>query len=145
MAYQETLLRERGVEVAGRGPIVRQGPTYEAFWFLYVVFIIAPILAGLDKFFNLLTDWGQYASPAFASVFGGNVPVMMHTVGIIEIIAGLIVAWKPRIGSLIVALWLAGIILNLLLLPGYFDIALRDFGLLLSALALSRLSAVVRS
>jgi len=141
MAYQETLVRERGVDAAAGGPIMHRGPAFEAFWPLYVAFIAAPILAGLDKYLNLLTDWGRYASPSFAALFGGRVSVMMHTVGIVEILAGLIVAWKPRIGGLIVALWLAGIILNLLLIPGFYDIALRDFGLMLAAISLSRLSA----
>ena len=140
MAYQETLNRERGVDTAAGGPIMRRGPAFEAFWPLYLGFIAAPILAGLDKYLNLLTDWGQYASPAFAAVFGGNVSAMMHTVGIIEVIAGLIVAWRPRVGGMIVAVWLAGIILNLLLIPGFYDIALRDFGLMLGAISLSRLS-----
>ena len=139
MAYQQTLLRDRETVSTGRS-VLRKGPAYEAFWLLYCGFIAAPIIAGIDKYFNALTHWGQYASGTFASVFGGNIPAMMHTVGVVEVIAGLIVAWRPRIGGIVVAVWLAGIILNLLLVPGFFDIALRDFGLMLGALALSRLS-----
>ena len=140
MAYQETPLREHRTYVAVGGPVASIGGAYEAFWLLYCAFIAAPIIAGVDKFFNVLTNWGQYASGPYASVFGGNIPAMMHTVGVIEIIAGLIVAWRPRIGGVIVAVWLAGIVINLLILPGFFDIALRDFGLMMAALALSRLS-----
>jgi hypothetical protein len=99
----------------------------------------SPIVAGLDKFFHLLVNWDQYLVPAIA----GFLPIKAHTfmlaVGIIEVLAGIIVAVKPSVGGLIVVAWLWGIIVNLLLIPGYFDIALRDFGLSLGALALARL------
>jgi hypothetical protein len=111
----------------------------QAFLVLYFGFIVAPIVAGLDKFFHLLVNWDQYLAPAIA----GFLPVAPHTlmlaVGVIEVLAGIVVAVKPSVGGLIVAGWLAGIIVNLLLIPGYFDIALRDFGLSLGALALARL------
>jgi hypothetical protein len=114
----------------------------QACWILYVGFIAAPIIAGADKFFHLLVNWDQYLAPAIA----GLLPVAPHTVmfavGVIEIVAGLLVALKPSIGGVVVAAWLWGIIVNLLLIPGYFDIALRDFGLSLGALALARLSRV---
>jgi hypothetical protein len=140
MAQPQVVVERRGV--VHRDEAIRKGelPSYQAFRVLHVAFTLAPIIAGIDKFFNALTEWPQYASHAFASVFGGNTAFMMHVVGVVEIIAGLIVAANPKWGSRIVALWLAGIIVNLLLLPGYFDIALRDFGLFLSAIALSRLS-----
>ncbi len=112
----------------------------EAFLILYAGFIVAPILAGADKFFHFLVNWDQYLAPAIA----GRLPVGAHTfmlaVGVIEVVAGLLVAVKPAIGGYVVAAWLGGIIVNLLMVPGYFDIALRDFGLLLGALALARLA-----
>ena len=101
---------------------------------------MAPVIAGLDKFFHLLVNWDMYLAPAIAglSPIGGH--GLMLVVGIVEIIAGVLVALKPRIGAYIVVLWLWGIILNLCLIPNYFDVALRDFGLSLGALALARLS-----
>jgi hypothetical protein len=114
----------------------------QACWILYAAFIAAPIIAGADKFFHFLVNWDQYLAPAIA----GFLPIAPHTfmlaVGVIEIVAGLLVALKPSIGGVVVAVWLWGIIVNLLLIPGYFDIALRDFGLSLGALALARLSRV---
>ncbi len=113
-------------------------PAYRAYKILYVGFILAPILAGLDKFFNLLTDWTQYLSPLISNLI--NAQVFMKIVGVIEVAAGIIIILKPRIGGYIVAFWLWGIIINLLSIPGYLDIALRDFGLSLAALALANLS-----
>ena len=115
-------------------------PAYQAFRILQVAFIAAPILAGLDKFFHLLVNWDQYLPAVVAqlSPIGGH--NLMLVVGVIEIIAGIGVALKPRIFAYVVAAWLVVIIANLLLIPGYFDIALRDFGLFLGALALARLS-----
>ena len=116
-------------------------PSYQAYRILLLGFTIAPIVAGLDKFFHLLTDWDQYL-PAFVNgMVGGHGHTLMLAVGVIEVIAGLGVALKPRIFSYVVAAWLAVIIVNLLMIPGFFDVALRDFGLLLGALALGRLSA----
>lgn len=115
-----------------------KGPGYEAFQILRFTFTIAPILAGLDKFFYFLTDWTQYLSPTF-DVFQ-NPQTTMLVVGVVEIIAGIGVWFKPRIFSYVVALWLLAIIVNLLLLQNFYDIALRDFGLMLSALALGCLS-----
>lgn len=125
--------------------MTRRDPVSQAFSLLYFAYIVAPIVAGVDKFFHYLVDWNIYVSPAYASVVGGNVTKLMDAVGIVEIIAGIIVAARPRIGGIIVAVWLWGIIVNLLLIPGYFDIALRDFGLSLGALALSRLSVIERA
>jgi uncharacterized membrane protein YphA (DoxX/SURF4 family) len=115
-------------------------PAYQAFWILRFGFTVAPILAGLDKFFHLLVNWDQYLPETVAK--GSPIPAhtLMLIVGLIEIVAGIGVALKPRIFAYIVAAWLAVIIINLLLVPGYFDVALRDFGLLLAALALARLS-----
>ena len=118
-----------------------RSPSYQAFRILHLGFTVAPILAGLDKFFHLLVDWDQYV-PAFVNgLTGGRVHELMFAVGVIEIVAGIGVALRPRLFSYVVAAWLWVIILNLLLIPGYFDIALRDFGLSLGALALGRLSA----
>jgi hypothetical protein len=115
-------------------------PAYQAFRILQVAFIAAPILAGLDKFFHLLVNWDQYLPAVVArlSPIGGH--NLMLVVGVIEIIAGIGVALKPRFFAYVVGAWLVVIIINLLLIPGYFDIALRDFGLFLGALALARLS-----
>jgi uncharacterized membrane protein YphA (DoxX/SURF4 family) len=117
------------------------GPVKQSYQILHVGFAILPILAGADKFFHLLVNWDQYLAPVVAN----HLPLSAHTfmliVGVIEIVAGLLVAIRPRIGAYVVAFWLWGIIGNLLLFPGYYDIALRDFGLSLGALALARLSA----
>jgi len=102
---------------------------------------LAPVLAGLDKFFHILTNWDLYLSPFVNNLVGGRGHEFMLVVGVIEIIAGIGVLLKPRIFAWVVAFWLWGIIVNLLSIPGYFDIALRDFGLSLGALALARLSA----
>ena len=115
-------------------------PGYQAFWLLRTVFTVAPILFGLDKFTNWLVDWPIYLAPWINDIVPGNAQDAMYIVGVIEIVAGLAVAVAPRFGSLLVAAWLAGIIINLLSIPDYYDIALRDFGLLVGALALSRLA-----
>ena len=113
---------------------------YEAYRILHLAFIVAPIVAGLDKFFNLLVNWEQYL-PAFANrLLGGHGHEFMLVVGVIEIVAGLGVAFMPRIFAYVVSLWLLLIVVNLLMIPGYYDVALRDFGLALAALALARLS-----
>ena len=115
-------------------------PAYQAFRILQVGFIAAPILAGLDKFFHLLVNWDQYLPSVVSRVSPIDGHNLMLIVGVIEIVAGIGVALKPRIFAYVVAAWLALIIANLLLIPGYFDVALRDFGLFLAALALARLS-----
>ena len=112
----------------------------QAFQILRFGFTVAPILAGADKFFHFLTNWDQYLAPIANSVLGGHGHKFMLVVGVIEIAAGLGVAFKPRWFSHVVAAWLLLIICNLLAIPGYFDVALRDLGLLLGALALGRLS-----
>ena len=117
-----------------------QDPAYQAFWLLRIGFIIAPILFGLDKFFHVLIDWDRYLAPEFADLFHVQAHTLMYAVGVVEIVAGLVVAIRPRLGGYLVAAWLAGIIVNLLLMADYYDIALRDFGLLLAALTLARLA-----
>jgi hypothetical protein len=116
-------------------------PSYQAFRILQFAFTVAPIVAGLDKFLHLLVDWDKYLPKVVNDLVGGQGHTFMLVVGVIEIAAGIGVALKPRVFSYVVAAWLGGIIINLLLIPGYFDIALRDLGLLLGALALGRLSA----
>lgn len=115
-------------------------PRYQAFEILHWGFVAAPVLAGLDKFSRILANWDVYLAPIFARSSPLSVHGTMQVVGVIECIAGIAVAIKPRYGAYIVAAWLAGIILNLLLLGNFYDIALRDFGLCLAALALGRLS-----
>lgn len=113
---------------------------YQAFRILQIAFIVAPILAGVDKFFYVLTDWSQYLSPLALKIVNYHDRGFLMVVGVIEIIAGIGVFYKPRIFSYIVSLWLLAIILNLLMTGHYFDIALRDLGLALGALSLGRLS-----
>jgi uncharacterized membrane protein YphA (DoxX/SURF4 family) len=113
-------------------------PSFQAYEILRFAFTIVPILAGLDKFFNILTNWEQYLSSPF-NVFG-NPHTTMMVVGVIEIIAGLLVWFKPKIFAYVISLWLLAIIINLLILGSFYDIALRDLGLLLGSLALARLS-----
>jgi uncharacterized membrane protein YphA (DoxX/SURF4 family) len=115
-------------------------PAHQAYRILHFGFTVAPIIAGLDKFTHLLVNWDQYLPGVVTRVSPIPSHTLMLIVGVIEIVAGIGVALKPRIFAYIVAVWLAVIIINLLLVPGYFDIALRDFGLLLAALALARLS-----
>src|SRR5256885_12720045 len=112
----------------------------QAFQILRFGFTVAPILAGADKFTHLLVNWDQYLPPIANNLVGGHGHQLMLAVGVIEIVAGLGVAFKPRLFAYVVAAWLFVIICNLLAIPGYFDIALRDLGLLLGALALGRLS-----
>jgi hypothetical protein len=116
-------------------------PAYQAFWLLRIGFTAAPILFGLDKYFHVLVNWDRYLAPDVVSRTPWSAHEIMYAVGAIEIIAGLVVALKPKFGGYLVAAWLAGIIINLLLIPGYYDVALRDFGLFLAALALARLAA----
>ncbi|MDX6581217.1 MAG: hypothetical protein QOI10_401 [Solirubrobacterales bacterium] len=120
---------------------LRSDPAAQAFLILRVAFIVAPILFGLDKFAEVMNDnWPAYLSTQFNDILPGSAQDAMYIVGVVEIVAGLVVALTPRFGGLLVAAWLGGIIVNLLLVGGYGDIALRDFGLLLGALALSRLA-----
>jgi uncharacterized membrane protein HdeD (DUF308 family) len=115
-------------------------PSYQAYQILHTAFTVAPVIAGVDKFFHFLVDWDMYIVPFVPRMFGISAHTFMLGVGIVEIIAGLLVAFAPRVGAWIVGLWLCGIIVNLLLLGTYFDVALRDLGLALGAFALARLS-----
>jgi uncharacterized membrane protein YphA (DoxX/SURF4 family) len=125
---------------------LRGDPAAQAFLLLRIGFTVAPILFGIDKFANVLTDdWTKYLAPAFNDILPGDAADGMHIVGVVEIVAGLTVAVVPRFGGVLVAGWLAGIIVNLLIVGGYGDIALRDFGLLLAALTLSRLASAFPS
>ena len=116
------------------------GTAYQAYQILHVAFVVAPIVAGLDKFFNLLVNWAQYLPPFVNTMVGGRSHELMLAVGVIEIIAGLGVLFKPKFFAYVVSAWLLMIVVNLLMIPGYYDVALRDFGLALGALALARLS-----
>jgi hypothetical protein len=117
-------------------------PSYQAFLLLRTAFTLAPVVFGLDKFANVLTDWEKYLAPTFNDLVPGSAHQALLVVGVVEVAAGLLVALRPRIGAYVVAAWLAGIIVNLLLLSGFYDVALRDFGLLVAALALGRLAAI---
>lgn len=122
--------------------VLRRDAAAQAFVLLRVAFTVAPILFGVDKFAGVLTDdWTRYLAPAFNDILPGTAQAGMHIVGVVEVVAGLVVLVAPRFGGLLVAGWLAGIIVNLLIVGGYGDIALRDFGLLIGALALSRLAS----
>src|ERR671926_1208618 len=111
-------------------------PAYQAFLVLRTAFTVAPILFGLDKFANLMVYWPRYLAPWIDHLVPGTTQQDMYAVGVIEVVAGLVVAVAPRFGAWLVAAWLAGIIVNLLTFPGFFDIALRDFGLFIAAVAL---------
>src|SRR4051794_13209721 len=116
-------------------------PAYQAFLLLRIAFTVAPIVFGLDKFANVLVDWETYLAPWINDIVPGSASTAMHLVGVVEIVAGLAVALKPRYGAYLVAAWLGGIIVNLLTYSGYYDIVLRDFGLMLGALTLARLAS----
>jgi len=127
------MTRERSTERAGE-------PARQAYRLLHWGFVAAPLIAGLDKFFNLLAHWDKYLAPSLQSLSPLSAAGSMYVVGVVEIVAGVVVALRPRIGAWVVAAWLAGIIVDLLLVGGYYDVALRDFGLCIAALALARLS-----
>ena len=131
------------VSTAEAGVVARTlaaDPAEQAFMILRAAFTVAPILFGLDKFFHLMVNWDRYLAPALSGPLPFTTHQLMYAVGVIEIIAGVVVAIHPRLGGPVVAAWLLGIIVNLLLLPGFYDVALRDFGLFLAALALARLA-----
>ena len=115
-------------------------PARQAYVVLRSAFVLAPVVVGLDKFTNWLVQWDQYLAPALSDPLPVSAQQAMYVVGVIEVLAGIVVALHARLGALVVAAWLAGIIANLLLIPGYYDVAVRDLGLLLSAIALQRLA-----
>jgi hypothetical protein len=116
---------------------------HQVFWVLRIGFTALPILFGLDKFANVMTEWSKYLAPQINDIVPGTAHQAMLAVGVVEIVAGLVVAFLPRFGGPLVAVWLAGIIVNLLLIGGYGDVALRDFGLMVAALGLTRLAWAV--
>jgi hypothetical protein len=120
---------------------LKSDPAYQAFWLLRVGFAAAPILFGLDKFFDVLVNWEVYLAPWINDIVPGSGAEAMYAVGVVEILAGIAVLLKPRYGAYLVVAWLGGIIVNLLTHSGFYDIALRDFGLLLGALTLARLAS----
>ncbi|WP_270886094.1 hypothetical protein [Pedococcus sp. 5OH_020] len=119
---------------------VRRDAAYQAYVVLRSAFVVAPVVFGLDKFPNLLVRWDQYLAPVLARPLPVTPRHAMYAVGVVEVLAGVVVALHPRLGAVVVAGWLGGIIVNLLLIPGFYDVALRDFGLLLAAVALQRLA-----
>ena len=125
-----------GTSTGGR----MRDPAFQAFTVLRVGFTVAPILFGLDKFLDWLVDWRIYLAPQIDDLIPGNAHQAMLAIGVVEIAAGVVVALRPKWGGYLVAAWLAGIIVNLLILGDHFDVALRDFGLLLAAVALARLA-----
>jgi hypothetical protein len=130
--------------VPSRSPATIGNPTYQAYLILRTGFVVAPILFGLDKVANLLTDWTTYLAPAIDRLVPGSAAGAMLAVGLVEVAAGLVVAVRPKVGGYLVAAWLAGIIANLLLLGDHYDVALRDLSLLLGALALARLATALQ-
>lgn len=139
----ESTVRRSGGLATRRMPLER--PRSEsalgAFWILRIGFVALPLWMGIDKFVNGLTYWPDYLAPWIIGLLPLSATTAMYVVGVVEIVAGLAIAIKPRYASYVVALWLAGIIVNLLTYSGYYDVALRDFGLLVAALALARLAA----
>jgi uncharacterized membrane protein YphA (DoxX/SURF4 family) len=120
----------------------RRDARYQAFVLLRVAFTVAPIAFGLDKFANVMVDWPRYLAPWIDDIVPGTGQQLMYAIGVVEILAGVAVAIRPRYGAYVVAAWLAGIIFNLLTASGFYDVALRDFGLMLGALTLARLASV---
>jgi DoxX len=125
---------------AGAQPLLQREAGYQAFVMLRIAFAVAPLLFGLDKFFNVMTDWPQYLAGWVNDLMPGSGQDFMYFVGGVEILAAIIVAVRPKLGAPIVVAWLAGIIVNLVSGPGFYDVALRDFGLMLGALTLTRLA-----
>ena len=125
---------------SGASPLTTTSPAHQAYQLLHFGFTAAPIIAGFDKYFDKLSNWDKYLTPIIPRITHMPAHTIMLIVGVIEIIAGIIVAFRPRMGANIVGCWLIGIVINLFLVPGYFDVALRDFGLALGAFALARLS-----
>jgi hypothetical protein len=133
-------MASRSLTIGEGTSLLTGSPAQQAYQILHIGFVLAPVLAGLDKFTHLLVNWDQYLAPWIANLSPIGAHQLMLIVGIIEIAAGLVVALKPRYGAWLVFAWLWLIIIDLLTYPGYYDIALRDFGLSLGALALARLS-----
>ncbi len=136
----ETIMTAAGTPAKSSAAESASSAGYQAFHLLKFAFVVAPIAAGLDKFFHVLVNWDQYL-PAFVNnMLGGHGHEFMYVVGVIEVVAGIGVFFRPKIFAYVVMLWLVAIIINLLMIPGYFDVALRDLGLAIAGLALARLS-----
>ena len=131
---------DQPAEAAREANVDVSAVTYQAFQILHIAFIVIPIIAGIDKFFHALVNWDGYLAPWIARIVPGH--DFMLAVGCVEIIAGILVAFRPRFAAYIVGVWLVGIVINLLTYSGFYDIALRDFGLALGAFALGRLSEI---
>ena len=132
----------RTSQLSGAMQRARSEPAYGAYLMLWIGFTALPIVFGLDKFFNVLTNWDRYLAPWIVSIIPVSAHQAMLVIGVIEIVAGVAVALKPRYGAFIVAAWLAGIVINFLTYSGFYDVALRDFGLMLAALTLARLATL---
>lgn len=145
-ARTRTSIHERVASSNGADPAAAhrdwRDPRYQAFALLRLTFTVAPLAFGIDKFFNVLVHWPNYLAPWINDIMPGTGQQFMYFVGVTEIIAGIVVALKPRYGAYVVAAWLAGIVINLVSYSGFYDIALRDFGLMLGALTLARLASV---
>ncbi len=139
-ALQSAPTRPAAAPAAASTPLLQREAGYHAFLMLRLTFAVAPVLFGIDKFFNVMTDWPNYLAGWVNDLMPGSAQDFMYFVGGVEILAGIIVAVRPKLGAPIVVAWLAGIILNLVSGPGYYDVALRDFGLMLAALTLTRLA-----
>ena len=144
MAVPERTARIERIDRLRRAEVpAADQPAYQAYMVLYVGFIALPIIAGVDKFLHMLATWQEYLAPQITRLTGIDAHTFMMAVGGVEFLAGCLVAFKPKVGALVVAAWLAGIIVNLVMLGKFYDVALRDFGLMLGALALSRLAATI--
>ncbi|HUR27223.1 MAG TPA: hypothetical protein VM509_03495 [Planctomycetota bacterium] len=141
MATQVTPAMHGDIGIRDRTAVRSANPALQAFWILRIAFTVAPIVAGADKFGYRLTDWSQYLAPRVPEMLKLDAPTFMKIVGVVEIVAGIGVALFPRVFGYVVAAWMLGIIVNLLMIPGFYDIALRDLGLALGALALARLAS----
>lgn len=119
-------------------------PVGQAFRILHIGYVLLPLIAGADKFVGLLADWEAYLAPVVTDTLGMDATTIMRIVGGVELVAAVLVLIRPGIGGYVVAAWLAVIIVNLLVLGDFYDVALRDFGLLLGALALARLASASR-
>jgi hypothetical protein len=139
-AIQRTTATEAAMDIRTAVSAETDRSAYQAYQILHLGFTVAPILAGLDKFFHLMVNWDQYLPAFLNNMTGGRGHQFMLVAGVIEVVAGLGVWFKPKLFAYVVSAWLVLIIVNLLLIPGYFDVALRDLGLALGALALGRLS-----
>lgn len=143
MALRAPRAQPHPVPIAPSKPVVTaEGPAWHAFQLLHWSFVVVPIVAGIDKFFDLLATWSQYLAPVIPDLLGVSTRAVMRPVGALEIIAGLLVAFKPSAGGWVVAAWLWAIAGNLFLMGSFYDVALRDIALSLGAIAMARLGVI---